>query len=242
MVYSFLITGKKKGFTLSEVLITIGIVAVVAALTLPSLFANIRDKQTVAKLKKTYSILQNVSTKIIQSNGNLDMWNDDSLGFFEDEVIKNLNVLTYCEKAANCSPGFAYNYPAVILNDGTAIAFKERKLNSSPNSLHICKASLADKTNSVSLHYNFCARVIVDINGSKKPNRLGKDVFHFNFFTDGVLPVGVKWGHVASDNFENCLKNKGNHETCAAWVILNENLDYLYCPEKLDWDGPVTCR
>ena len=40
----------KKGFTLAEVLITLGIIGVVAALTLPSLITNYRKKQTVAQL------------------------------------------------------------------------------------------------------------------------------------------------------------------------------------------------
>ena len=44
----------KKGFTLAEVLITLGIIGVVAALTLPSLITNYRKKQTVAQLKKVY--------------------------------------------------------------------------------------------------------------------------------------------------------------------------------------------
>ena len=41
-----------KGFTLAEVLITLGIIGVVAALTLPSLITNYQKKQIVAQLKK----------------------------------------------------------------------------------------------------------------------------------------------------------------------------------------------
>ena len=46
-------------FTLAEVLITLGIIGVVAALTMPSLIADHREKETVAKLKKVYSTLDN---------------------------------------------------------------------------------------------------------------------------------------------------------------------------------------
>ena len=48
-----------KGFTLAEVLITLGIIGVVAALTLPSLIANYRKQQYVNSLKAGYSILNN---------------------------------------------------------------------------------------------------------------------------------------------------------------------------------------
>ena len=50
---------KKRAFTLAEVLITLGIIGVVAALTLPSLISNYQKKVTAAKLKQTYSILSN---------------------------------------------------------------------------------------------------------------------------------------------------------------------------------------
>ena len=47
----------KKGFTLAEVLITLGIIGVVAAMTMPTLIANYRKKQTVTKLQKFYTIM-----------------------------------------------------------------------------------------------------------------------------------------------------------------------------------------
>ena len=48
----------KKGFTLAEVLITLGIIGVVAALTLPSLIQNYKEKATVTAVKESYSILR----------------------------------------------------------------------------------------------------------------------------------------------------------------------------------------
>ena len=50
----------KKAFTLAEVLITLGIIGVVAAMTLPSLINNIQSKQLEAGLKKQYSIISQV--------------------------------------------------------------------------------------------------------------------------------------------------------------------------------------
>ena len=45
---------QKSAFTLAETLITIGIIGIVASMTLPSLIQNHREKETAAKLKKTY--------------------------------------------------------------------------------------------------------------------------------------------------------------------------------------------
>lgn len=47
----------KKAFTLAEVLITLGIIGVVAALTIPTLVNNYRKKQFETGLKKEYSVL-----------------------------------------------------------------------------------------------------------------------------------------------------------------------------------------
>lgn len=53
----------KQGFTLAEVLITLGIIGVVVALTLPNLISNYQKKVTATKLKQTYSILSNAVAK-----------------------------------------------------------------------------------------------------------------------------------------------------------------------------------
>ena len=47
----------KKAFTLAEVLITLGIIGIVAAMTLPSLIANYQKKVTVNRLKQAYSMI-----------------------------------------------------------------------------------------------------------------------------------------------------------------------------------------
>jgi len=46
--------GNKKGFTLAEVLITLGIIGVVASLTIPTLMANYQKVQYVTGLKRAY--------------------------------------------------------------------------------------------------------------------------------------------------------------------------------------------
>ncbi len=58
------------GFTLAEVLITLGIIGVVAALTMPSVINNYKEKETIAKLKKTYSVLsQAYINTVLRMNG-----------------------------------------------------------------------------------------------------------------------------------------------------------------------------
>lgn len=231
-----------RAFTMAEVLITLGIIGIIAAMTLPALITNFRERQTVIRLKRAYSILQNVSDKMRSVNGDMDEWADDSLDFFANELFKNLSVIKKCEKAAHCSSGLAYTYPAAVLIDGMVVAPVLRNKNFS-ESLAVCKSSASEKT-VLALHYQFCAKVLVDINGKVRPNRLGEDVFEFRFFTDGVLPNGINsntGGNVAAENFETCLQNRGGQGTCTAWVLINENLDYLHCPDKIGWNKASSC-
>lgn len=238
---------QNKAFTLAEVLITLGIIGIVAAMTLPAIIEDTRERQTIIKLKKAYSVLQNVSLKVRAEHGDLNMWSDDSKEFFMKEVSKNLKVIKECNQGILCSRSFAYSYPAVILSDGTALAFPTRQTNSGNNG-GVC-SSPASERRRINLHYNYCATVLVDINADKKPNKLGEDVFEFRFFTNGVVPNGVdnverKQGYpnVAAENFTKCLDNKGGHGACTAWAVIMENRDYLRCPEKIDWDKASSCK
>ena len=61
--------GGKVAFTLAEVLITLGIIGVVAAMTLPSLIANYKKQQYVNSLKVGYSILNNGFRSMMAEEG-----------------------------------------------------------------------------------------------------------------------------------------------------------------------------
>ena len=65
---------KRIAFTLAEVLITLGIIGVVAALTLPSLVASYRKQETVARLKKFYSTFTNAIRFSEVENGDSTNW------------------------------------------------------------------------------------------------------------------------------------------------------------------------
>lgn len=63
-----------QGFTLAEVLITLGIIGVVAAMTIPSLIADYRKDVTETRLKKFYSIMNQAILQSVNDNGEPDTW------------------------------------------------------------------------------------------------------------------------------------------------------------------------
>lgn len=84
---------KKKGFTLAEVLITLGIVGVVAALTAPALVMNSRNQANAARLSVVMSNLENALTNAIATEAadNLygtSLWNQTINAGSSDQAVQ----------------------------------------------------------------------------------------------------------------------------------------------------------
>lgn len=177
----------KKSFTLAEVLITLGIIGVVAALTIPTLISNHEKKVTITGLKKVYSELTNMIKLSENENGEMSMWDFPQGEANSAETVKFLNkyYVPYTNSAKVYSGTemdrqgyYFYNLgktnkfehkPGMILADGTVIT-----VFSNINNGYIW--------------------LFADINGFKKPNRIGRDVFTFDIYKWGGW--GLKfWGN-----------------------------------------------
>ena len=92
----------KRAFTLAEVLITLGIIGVVAAITMPTLIANYKNKVLLNQAKNSYSILSN-AMQMVKTRNNLDSYGDlFNNSYTEDEIIdilsKDLKMVKICKK------------------------------------------------------------------------------------------------------------------------------------------------
>lgn len=112
---------KQRAFTLAEVLITLGIIGVVAALTIPTLIANHRNKVTETKLKKFYSVM-NQSIKLAEvENGDAVNWlpqkAESNSRVFENWYLMYLDKnITSTSKYRDTTNSAYYN---VAFSDGT---------------------------------------------------------------------------------------------------------------------------
>lgn len=190
-----------KGFALAEVLFTLGIIGIVAALTIPSMITNHQKKQTAIKLKQTYSLMQQ-AIKMAENDTGIESkdWEYNDSKSFCDTYLKNyLNVIKeynaqesadidiYCNNGEICSTyGQFKKAQKLILSNGVLLA---------PGPM--------TSTTTDGKQYN-ATTIIVDINGLKRPNKFGRDVFMFNIdYTKGIIPYGI----VAVYNLEEGTKD-----------------------------------
>lgn len=230
---------KKAAFTLAEVLITLGIIGVVAAMTMPSLIQNYQEKATVTKLKKCYSLVSQAYVSILNDEGGSDtLQAGDDLEMME-KFGKYLKYQKTCGRNKGCFPNVTYksvtgngyskweddttDRSRAILTDGTLIMFNKSAMRVGEG------------------NYLY-AQIYVDINGFKGPNQLGKDFFYFYINPEKIVPGGAKALEEKNEGqkfTKNCIQQNGY--ACAAWVIYNENMDYLHCKD-LSWDGKHSCK
>lgn len=127
---------RKIAFTLAEVLITLGIIGVVAALTLPALIANYKEKAFVVAAKKNYSVLTNAINKWNVDNGSIGdnsaFWlskaTDDDLTL---AFAKELNAIKVCTNAKLRDCGGSYDILQYKkINDGRGNTTQENWISS----------------------------------------------------------------------------------------------------------------
>lgn len=190
-------------FTLAEVLVTLGIIGVVSAMTLPTLLKNHQRQVYVTQLHKVYNEIQQAADLYVTEN------NYVNLG--ESRIRNNANglrnfITRYFKVAQDCGtryvPCFADEYTSF---SGNVVKIKNGQCNvvvALVNGATICADAAAmanvtdknedgeDETVSSSNHVGNGGDVIafeVDINGKQGPNIFGRDYFSFQIDRNGQI-------------------------------------------------------
>ena len=218
---------RKIAFTLAEVLITLGIIGVVAAMTLPTLIEKHREQVTVNKVKKFYSNINQAYMMAKEDNDSISNWVDTSNGYDNiaagkkviETIIPYMKILKYCGNGKGCGVNNATyllngeywnnysvgrGYYKLILADGSVMW-----LRTSFTTTDYCK-------NNDGGYKNVCGVIWYDVNGEQSPNTIGKDIFSFIMLENGIMP-----------NKDNCVVDKGGWG-CTSYILQNGNMDYLH--------------
>lgn len=233
---------KKKAFTIAEILITLGIIGVVAALTLPLLTEDSQKKVYANKLSAAVSDFENAMTTMLEKEGK-DMlqltpaWT----GSFLTELNKTMphktsKIGALARKNLNKSNGNAFPSDNNFRNHKGAIF--SVVITEKYKSLGTIKESVA-MANGCTIT-SIAADVYIDVNGESKPNIWGRDTFRYVLSNDGHLyPYGGKDWTIYSNIVNGstteyksttpktqCVDNK-NGDYCAAYLANNGyKMDY----------------
>lgn len=228
-------------------MITLVIIGLVAAITIPTVVNNYQEKQTVVKLKKIYSVLSQAYLYSVADGDpitNYSKNNDSELSklLFErfKPYLKISKECGYGYMNTNCMPQqykafdesaeytvFGEESTKYLINlaDGASIAFYGYNSDN----------FLPDQS---SVYYppnsKLYGTIYYDINGNSEPNTFGRDLFQFALITEGIVPYGK-----GEDNYmDNCYKSGFK---CSPWVISQNNMNYIRCKD-LSEDGKTDCN
>ena len=218
------------GFTLSEVLITLGIIGIVAAMTLPSVIGNAKNKQRSAALKKAYTTLYQAIMISTQEHGDITEWElppyhaKGMLNWANEYIGKYFQITSACEDGntkapcatsvdricnannpSNCSSIGLYT-ALYVLNDGS----------------HIYIFSGGNPVNGKS---DF-VHILIDTNGIHKPNLFGKDVFTFTLSLSNNKKPFQSYPSPDNESRESLLNTCKNSSSQCSGLLQYDNWEF----------------
>lgn len=203
---------KIKAFTLSEVLITLGIVGVVAALTIPILAKNIQDYQFKQAAKKAYTQTAQVIQRIKTDNG----------GSIPGSTFADNNLystfMSYFKVFQDC------NTHCVALSS-SSLVYKSLDKTPAYTWYMAYQFITTDGMFWATSAYDFT--ITVDVNGYLKgPNIYGRDVFMFQVVNNSLFPMGAPG---TTYGISNCdVKNPWYYGGSGCMYYVMQGINYNY--------------
>ena len=189
----------KVAFTLAEVLITLGIIGIVAALTLPAFISNVQGRIQAKRVENINQKLSKVTDKMAVQSGLIGY--PDTMAFVQ-EMKKHMSIAKVCDNShlAECwgttevdvgkdkpweisktktaktlkigEPDNWADTVGIVTADGTPMILSyDKNCNFDPNNAGLQYNQSSGKSNSL-----VCLSGVFDWNGGAKPNKLGDDV------------------------------------------------------------------
>lgn len=218
---NFLQTKVRYGFTLAEVLITLGIIGVVAAMTIPNLINNYKAHRLRSQFLKSYSTVQQVLKQMEADDVSLDISTYKENASFYKTFMRYLQAPFDCGYAESIKNSPCYHY--IPYGTGNAKPYVSLDGNSTVSGNWFDDGQIALQDGTLLLFENpksFANNIwiTVDLNGySNKPNKWGYDLFTFQFI-DGELKTMGAQGTTYTDMSKYCnleTTNEMNGVACA---------------------------
>ena len=226
-------------FTLAEVLITLGIIGVVAAMTLPALLNSTQHKELQTGLQKAYSVIQQAIQRMSYEEGLDITWDNYPNNTFAPVFKKYIQQFSSCGQngciTADISPE-----EGDIFSRVSKYKTYNKKQNVTLEWFDEGQAILTDGmflmiNNSSNRNYGIV--ISVDVNGyGKGPNAWGHDLFSFYINKQKVIPIGAPETPLMPDSAWNSF------DCDYAWQRIFEFKQKSLTPEGLLKEGIKICR
>lgn len=198
----------KKGFTLAEVLITLGIIGIVSALTLPNLVGNYQEKVLITQLQKNYNMIRSTVPNAMQKEGvtrTTELVTNDAQK--NVEFLRNFfEVTTVCTKASGFDKCLASSYQNLKGESVPVEELMEKSLYT--NSYIACGNVSTGAAICVSPRMEW----LVDVNGKDKPNKIGRDIFWFMLDRNGAPELSLAYSDRGSSTYDASDAARANQE------------------------------
>ena len=223
----------KKSFTLAEVVMVMGIIGIVAMLTVTNARKDTDVAEKVMQLKKCDEIISAAFAQAVAENGNIITWGEN--GVYPDKTVVWNIISSYLKLQKNCGVDNGCwrsgNIGSLPSSDMDPAAIESDCVSGIlSNGASVAIGRIINPTGDAVFD------IFVDVDGPNKGTyRFGDDVFGFYITNEGeVFPDGF-------NNLTECRTSQGVY--CTAWVLTFGNQDYLKkCGETLNWDTKQSCK
>lgn len=217
-------TKNKRAFTLAEVLITLGIIGVVAAMTIPTLMQKYYEKQTVTKVIEIQSIVSQALKLVEEDYDTPENWGLSAGYYDKDDSLKIGEIMKHGLKLAlDCG---------VDDREGKCIitqSYKHLNGNYGTQNYSTSGTYKVVLNNGASLWFGAShgrqVDFFFDTNGKHKPNTVGKDLFAVTYIFDkGLIADG---GPDDDTPYQSSCNTKSSGWGCAYYILRFKDMKYL---------------
>lgn len=219
----------KKAFTLAEVLITLTIVGIIAAMTIPTVTIEHKKQVYVAQLKKAYTEVTQGLKILSQSKGCID--NLACTGYFStgasisgtynllNDLSNYMNYTKLCVTGLDPRPCMAEWNRDLDQTTGGERPVLGAMQTLSNYSFGISSPQIGNCTSALSYNgVNVCNVVYIDVNtGTSGPNQYGRDIFTFYIMNNCTLIPTATVGGSALIIQGNCTTTDG--KACSEKIL-----------------------
>jgi len=206
------------GFTIAELVIAMIIIAGIAMILMPTLLASHEKQVFVTALQKTYTQLQDINqaTDMLIARGSISATTTNPQKTFIDTVYETQKTVDFEKKDKN----YFKEYNSKLVK---SVSYEK-------DNTAVLKSGI--------IIMNDGNNIVVDVNGLKRPNVVGKDIYYFQITkeTNGdvtfePVSIALEAGAKLEDFPTNCTKGNfdtaSNHVGCADYILnYKHTIDY----------------